>query len=203
MRSTMMGFPLTVRHIFEHGRALYADSEVITSEAGGARHTEFMTLANRAGQLAALRRLGVEPGDWLRTGDVGRIDSHGFITISERAKDVVKPGGEWISTLELEAAILTRPAVREVAVIAAPDPRWGERPLACVVLAPSRSVTPEELREQLSGLVVKWWLPERWAFVGALPRTSVGKYDKKLLRARNAEGGLDVEVSDEPPTADR
>jgi fatty-acyl-CoA synthase len=135
---------------------------------------------------------------WLRTGDVGRVDTHGFITISDRAKDVVKSGGEWISTLELEAAILTHPAVREAAVIAAPDPRWGERPLACVVLVPGRSVTPEELRTHLSGQgVVKWWLPERWAFVDAVPRTSVGKYDKKLLRARNAEGGLDVVVSDQ------
>jgi len=141
---------------------------------------------------------------WLRTGDVGRMDRHGFITISDRAKDVVKSGGEWISTLELEAAILTHPAVREVVVIAAPDPRWGERPLACVVLAPGRSVTPEELREHLSGQeVVKWWLPERWAFVDAVPRTCVGKYDKKLLRARIAEGDLDVVVSDQTPTANR
>jgi len=141
---------------------------------------------------------------WLRTGDVGRIDHHGYITISDRAKDVVKSGGEWISTLELEAAILTHPAVREAAVIAAPDPRWGERPLACVALAPDRSVTPEELRAHLSGEgVVKWWLPERWAFVDAVPRTSVGKYDKKLLRARNAEGDLDVVVSDQTPTANR
>ncbi len=138
---------------------------------------------------------------WLRTGDVGRIDHHGFITISDRAKDVVKSGGEWISTLELEAAILTHPAVREVAVIAAPDPRWGERPLACVVLAPGESVTPEELRAHLSGLVVKWWVPEQWAFVDAVPRTSVGKYDKKLLRAREAEGALDVVFSDQAPTA--
>jgi fatty-acyl-CoA synthase len=138
---------------------------------------------------------------WFRTGDVGRIDDRGFITISDRAKDVVKSGGEWISTLELEAAILTHPAVREAAVIAAPDPRWGERPLACVVLAPGQSVTPEELRGHLSGLVVKWWVPEQWVFVDEVPRTSVGKYDKKLLRARNAEGGLKVEFTDRPPAA--
>ena len=98
---------------------------------------------------------------WLRTGDVGRIDAHGFITISDRAKDVVKSGGEWISTLELESAILTHPAVREAAVIAVPDERWGERPMACVVLCPGQSVTPEELREHLASVgVVKWWLPE-------------------------------------------
>ena len=87
---------------------------------------------------------------WLRTGDVGRIDAHGYITISDRAKDVVKSGGEWISTLELESAILTHPAVREAAVIAVPDERWGERPMACVVLVPGQSVTPEELRAHLS-----------------------------------------------------
>jgi len=128
---------------------------------------------------------------WLRTGDVGRIDPRGFITISDRAKDVVKSGGEWISTLELEAAILTHPAVREAAVIAVPDERWGERPMACLVLVPGQSVTPEELRTYLSAQgVVKWWLPDYWAFVDEVPRTSVGKYDKKLLRARNAEGSL-------------
>ena len=138
---------------------------------------------------------------WLRTGDVGRIDAKGYITISDRAKDVVKSGGEWISTLELEAAILTHPAVHEVAVIAAPDARWGERPLACVVRIPGQSVTAEELRAHLSARVVKWWLPEQWAFVDEVPRTSVGKHDKKLLRARYAEGDLKVVVSDEPPTA--
>ena len=138
---------------------------------------------------------------WLRTGDVGRIDVKGYITISDRAKDVVKSGGEWISTLELEAAILTHPAVHEAAVIAAPDERWGERPLACVVRVPGQSVSPEELRAHLSVRVVKWWLPEQWVFLDEVPRTSVGKHDKKLLRARHAEGGLSVEVSDEPPTA--
>jgi fatty-acyl-CoA synthase len=136
---------------------------------------------------------------WLRTGDVGRIDAHGFITISDRAKDVVKSGGEWISTLELESAILTHPSVREAAVIAAPDERWGERPLACVVPAPGQSVDLEELRAHVSGLVVKWWLPERWAVVDEVPRTSVGKHDKKLLRERYAEGSLSVVTSDEPP----
>jgi len=136
---------------------------------------------------------------WLRTGDVGRIDAQGYITISDRAKDVVKSGGEWISTLELESAILTHPAVREAAVIAAPDERWGERPLACVVLVPGQTVTPEELRAHLADRVVKWWMPEQWAFVDEVPRTSVGKHDKKLLRARNAERSLHVETTDEPP----
>jgi fatty-acyl-CoA synthase len=132
---------------------------------------------------------------WLRTGDVGRIDAKGYITISDRSKDVIRSGGEWISTLELESALLTHPAVREAAVVATPDERWGERPLACVVCPPGQSVSPDDLRAHLSDRVVKWWLPEQWAFVDDLPRTSVGKYDKKLLRARNAQGSLDVVVS--------
>jgi len=135
---------------------------------------------------------------WLRTGDVGRIDSHGYITISDRAKDVVKSGGEWISTLELESAILAHPAVREVAVIAAPDERWGERPLACVTCVPGQSVTPEELRAHLAGRVVKWWVPGQWVFVDEVPRTTVGKHDKKLLRERNAQGRLPVVSTGEP-----
>jgi acyl-CoA synthetase (AMP-forming)/AMP-acid ligase II len=135
---------------------------------------------------------------WLRTGDVGRIDPHGYITISDRAKDVVKSGGEWISTLELESAILTHPAVREVAVIAAPDERWGERPLACITLMPGQSVSPEELRAHLADRVVKWWVPDQWVFVDEVPRTTVGKHDKKLLRERNAEGSLPVVTTGEP-----
>jgi acyl-CoA synthetase (AMP-forming)/AMP-acid ligase II len=133
---------------------------------------------------------------WLRTGDVGHLDAHGFVTISDRAKDVVKSGGEWISTLELESALLTHPGVREAAVIAAPDPRWGERPLACIARAPGQPpVTPEELRDHLASQVVRWWLPDQWAFVDDVPRTSVGKHDKKLLRARHAEGRLSVVAS--------
>ncbi len=129
---------------------------------------------------------------WLRTGDVGTIDRQGYIRISDRAKDVVKSGGEWISSLELEAALMTHPDVREVAVIAAPDQRWGERPLACVVLREGSTVSPEELRNFITGKVAKWWLPDLWTFIENVPRTSVGKFDKKLLRTRLAEGALDV-----------
>jgi fatty-acyl-CoA synthase len=133
---------------------------------------------------------------WLRTGDVGSIDAHGFITIRDRAKDVIKSGGEWIASLDLEAAMVAHPAVREAAVIAASDDRWGERPLACVVLEDSARVTADELRAFLGGRVAKWWIPERWTFVDEIPRTSVGKYDKKALRASNAEGDLDVILSE-------
>ena len=129
---------------------------------------------------------------WLRTGDVGSIDGHGYITIKDRVKDVIKSGGEWIPSLDLEAALLAHPAVREVAVIAASDDRWGERPLACVVLEDGARVSVDELRAFLEGRVAKWWVPERWTFVDEIPRTGVGKYDKKVLRVAHAEGDLDV-----------
>ena len=135
---------------------------------------------------------------WFRTGDVGSIDAAGYVTISDRAKDIIKSGGEWISSLELEAALVSHPAVREAAVIATPDERWGERPLACIVSAPDSAINAEELRAYLAGRVVKWWLPESWAFIDEVPRTSVGKYDKKLLRDRQTEGGLKVVVSGVP-----
>lgn len=123
---------------------------------------------------------------WLRTGDVGRIDSQGFISLTDRAKDVIKSGGEWISSVQLERSIMEHPGVREAAVIAVPDPRWQERPLA-VVVCDAELVHPRELRSFLSDKVSRWWLPEWWAFVEALPRTSVGKFDKRLLRAHYAE----------------
>lgn len=129
---------------------------------------------------------------WLCTGDVGTIDSKGFIQITDRAKDVIKSGGEWISSVDLESHIMAHPDVLEAAVIGVPDERWDERPLACVVLKQGSTVTPEELKSFLAGHVAKWWLPERWAFVSAVPKTSVGKFDKKVLRREMAEGTLDI-----------
>jgi fatty-acyl-CoA synthase len=129
---------------------------------------------------------------WLRTGDVGRIDPRGFITLTDRAKDVIKSGGEWISSVELEHHIMEHPAVLEAAVVAVPDERWQERPLAAVVVKKDADVTPQELRHHLSDRVVRWWLPERWTFVDEVPRTSVGKFDKKLIRSRYAEDAFDV-----------
>lgn len=131
-------------------------------------------------------------GGWLRTGDVGTIDARGYLRITDRAKDVVKSGGEWISSLDLESALTQHPDVKEVAVIASPDQRWGERPLACVVLREGSGATPEELRNFLSGKVAKWWLPDLWTFIENVPRTGVGKYDKKLLRDQLSRGGLHV-----------
>jgi fatty-acyl-CoA synthase len=129
---------------------------------------------------------------WLRTGDIGAVDPHGFVRITDRAKDVIKSGGEWISSVALENAIMAHPEVAEAAVIGVPDDRWGERPLACIVRKPGAAVDATALREYLVDTVANWWLPERWAFIDAVPRTSVGKFDKKLLRQRYASGTLDV-----------
>ncbi|MFN6550039.1 fatty acid--CoA ligase [Mycolicibacterium septicum] len=129
---------------------------------------------------------------WLRTGDVGSIDQQGYVTLTDRAKDVIKSGGEWISSVELENHLIAHPAVLEAAVVGVPDERWQERPLAVVVLEEGASAAPAELREFLADKVVRWWLPERWAFIEQVPRTSVGKYDKKTIRARHADGVYEV-----------
>jgi fatty-acyl-CoA synthase len=131
-------------------------------------------------------------GGWLRTGDVGRIDPLSYVTLTDRAKDVIKSGGEWISSVDLENHLIAHPAVLEAAVVGVPDERWQERPLAAVVLNDGAEATPAELREFLADKVVRWWLPERWTFVDEVPRTSVGKYDKKTIRARHADGVYEV-----------
>jgi fatty-acyl-CoA synthase len=127
---------------------------------------------------------------WLRTGDVGTVDETGFVQISDRAKDVIKSGGEWISSVDLEGQLMAHPDVAEAAVIGVPDERWDERPLACVVLKPGSEATVDDLRAFLSTRVAKWWLPERWAVIAEIPKTSVGKFDKKVLRARHKEGAI-------------
>jgi fatty-acyl-CoA synthase len=127
---------------------------------------------------------------WLRTGDIASIDEQGYIRISDRAKDVIKSGGEWISSVELENAIMAHPAVLEAAVIARPDEKWGERPLACVVPAEGAEITLEDVREHLGGRVAKWWLPEELVVIEEVPKTSVGKFDKKVLRGRLEAGEL-------------
>jgi fatty-acyl-CoA synthase len=129
---------------------------------------------------------------WLKTGDVGTIDPMGYITISDRSKDVIKSGGEWISSVELEGEIMAHPAVLEACVVGVPDDKWQERPLACVVLQPGADASPAELRDFVADRVVKWWVPERWAVIDAVPKTSVGKFDKKVLRKQYADGELSV-----------
>jgi fatty-acyl-CoA synthase len=130
---------------------------------------------------------------WLRTGDIGTVDDRGFFQITDRAKDVIKSGGEWISSVELENHLMGHPAVAEAAVIGIPDDRWDERPLAFVVVRDGSEVTAPELAEFLAAKVAKWQVPENWTFVEEIPKTTVGKFDKKPLRARFRDDDLKVE----------
>ncbi len=130
---------------------------------------------------------------WLRTGDVGLIDAKGYVQLTDRTKDVIKSGGEWISSVDLEDALLKSPNVAEVAVIAIADPRWQERPLAiAVVVTEDEPQIIDQLRRFLSDKVAKFWIPEYWCFVSEIPKTSVGKMDKKVLRQMLAEGQLKI-----------
>jgi fatty-acyl-CoA synthase len=131
---------------------------------------------------------------WLRTGDIASIDDHAFIQITDRSKDVIKSGGEWISSVELENEVMAHPDVIEAAVIAKPDEKWAERPLCCVVVREGAQVTAEDLLEHLRGRVAKWWLPDEFAFVAEVPKTSVGKFDKKVLRSHLHDGTLEGRV---------
>jgi fatty-acyl-CoA synthase len=121
---------------------------------------------------------------WLKTGDVATVDSEGYIRLVDRTKDVIKSGGEWISSVELENEIMAHPAVAEAAVIGVPHPKWQERPLACVVLREGASLTKDDLLAFLEPRVAKWWLPDDVQFIDAVPKTSVGKFSKKDLRAK-------------------
>jgi fatty-acyl-CoA synthase len=123
---------------------------------------------------------------WFKTGDIVSIHPRGYIQIKDRSKDVIKSGGEWISSVELENALMAHPAVAEAAVIAIPDPKWDERPLAAVVLKQGVAATADELREFLAPNFAKWWLPERIEFVDEIPKTSVGKFKKMALREQFA-----------------
>jgi len=123
---------------------------------------------------------------WFRTGDVARIDPDGSVEIVDREKDLVKSGGEWISSAELERAIVEHPQVREVVVIGVPDEEWGERPAALIVPERGAAPAPAELAAWLGGRVARWWIPSVWETVEELPKTGVGKYDKRALRARYA-----------------
>jgi fatty-acyl-CoA synthase len=131
---------------------------------------------------------------WLKTGDVATIDAEGYMRIVDRTKDVIKSGGEWVSSVELENELMAHPKVAEAAVIGVRHPKWQERPLACVVVKDGESVTKEELIEFLAPRVAKWWLPDDVVFIDEVPKTSVGKFSKKDLRARFEDYAL--------PTAD-
>ncbi|HKC19405.1 MAG TPA: fatty acid--CoA ligase, partial [Candidatus Dormibacteraeota bacterium] len=122
---------------------------------------------------------------WLRTGDIATIDPLGYIQITDRAKDVIKSGGEWISSVELENAIMAHPKIMEAAVIGLAHTKWDERPVAYAVPKPEfkGQVTQEEVIDFLRDKVAKWWLPDEIRFIDEVPKTSVGKFDKKVLRA--------------------
>lgn len=124
------------------------------------------------------------PDGWFRTGDVATVDPEGYVQITDRTKDLIKSGGEWISSIDVEVMIMSHPKVLEAAVIAVPHPRWVERPLACVVPKPGVTLTREEILDYLRPRLAKWALPDDVVFIEALPKTSVGKFDKKVLRER-------------------
>jgi acyl-CoA synthetase (AMP-forming)/AMP-acid ligase II len=132
---------------------------------------------------------------WLRTGDVATIDAHGYLRLVDRSKDVIKSGGEWISSVALENELMAHPAVAEAAVVAIAHPKWQERPLACVVTRDGAAVDADELLAFLDGRVARWWLPDAIVFVDEIPKTSVGKFSKKELRERFA--GFQLSQADE------
>ena len=120
------------------------------------------------------------------------IDRHGYIRLVDRTKDLVKSGGEWISSVELENEIMAHPQVKEAAVIGIPDEKWGERPLACVVREDGAELGADDIRAFLHGRVAKWWIPDAVAFIDEVPKTSVGKFSKRELRRRYADGELTI-----------
>jgi acyl-CoA synthetase (AMP-forming)/AMP-acid ligase II len=128
---------------------------------------------------------------WLRTGDVGTITPEGYLNLTDREKDVIKSGGEWISSVDLENHLMAHPAVAEAVVVGVPDERWQERPLAAIVWR-GEPVPFEQLRDFLADRIAKWQLPERWTTIGAVPKTSVGKFDKKEVRHVYGDGGYEV-----------
>jgi len=133
------------------------------------------------------RSAGTFRNGWLHTGDVATVDEHGYIQITDRTKDLIKTGGEWISSVDLETKIMGHPKVLEAAVIAVPHTKWQERPVACVVTAKGETLTEQEVLDFLEPLVAKWWLPDKVIFIDEVPKTSVGKFDKKVLRAKHGD----------------
>lgn len=119
---------------------------------------------------------------WLRTGDVATCDERGYIRLVDRTKDLIKSGGEWVSSVEVENEIMSHPKVSEAAVIAVASEKWMERPMACVVLKDGESLTHEELVEYLTPRMAKWWLPSATQIIDEVPKTSTGKFSKRTLR---------------------
>jgi fatty-acyl-CoA synthase len=174
----------------KQGRALFGVSMKIVDEQGAElpRDGKASGLLLVKGPWIASQYYGGEGGQildsegWLDTGDIATIDTDGYMQITDRAKDVIKSGGEWISSIDLENAAVSHPAVAEAAVIGIPHPKWQERPLLVVVLKPGRTASKDDLLTVLQSRVAKWWLPDDVAFVEALPHTATGKLQKMKLR---------------------
>jgi fatty-acyl-CoA synthase len=185
----MVGFPLAFVEI----RARAGDADVPwDGEAMGELEVRGPWVAARYYDAPETEDRWTADG-WFRTGDIVSIHPRGFIQIKDRSKDVIKSGGEWISSVELENALMAHPAVAEAAVIAVPDDKWGERPLAAVVLSGGASATADELRDFLAPSFAKWWVPERIEFVAEIPKTSVGKFRKTALREQFAGEPAQIE----------
>ncbi|HEY2348337.1 MAG TPA: hypothetical protein VGH64_04950, partial [Puia sp.] len=131
------------------------------------------------------------PYGWLKTGDIVTIDENGFIEIKDRSKDMIKSGGEWISSVALENALMSHPAVLEAAVIGVPDKKWMERPHAYLVLKEGKKISSQELKEHLKEQFPRFWIPEVYSFIDAIPKTSVGKFLKSALRYKYKEENPD------------
>jgi fatty-acyl-CoA synthase len=165
----------------------------VDEEAGGELQVRGPTIARSYYNDASGTEKFTDDG-WLRTGDVAEIEPGAIIKLVDRTKDLIKSGGEWISSVELENAIMAHPDVVEAAVVAIPDERWSERPCACVVRRTGCDLDADKLREFLRDKVAKWWLPERVEFIAEVPKTSVGKFDKKVLRTQVADGRLGADA---------
>lgn len=188
-----------VKYLLTAGRALAGVELRIVDEAGAVLPRSADNLGEievRGPWIAGSYYKGVNSESfhdgWLRTGDIGTIDNEGYLRIVDRTKDVIKSGGEWISSVDLENEIMAFPGVYEAAVIGIADEKWVERPLACVVPKPGAEVNPKQLVDFLSDRVAKWWLPGQVAIVTEIPKTSVGKFDKKVLRKAFADGDLNL-----------
>jgi fatty-acyl-CoA synthase len=163
----------------DHGRRLPHDGK-----SAGLLHVRGPWIASGYFRDEQASQEALDGEGWFSTGDIATIDPYGYMHITDRAKDMVRSGGEWISSIELENAAVGHPGLAEAAVIAAPHPKWGERPLLVAVRRPEAEVTKPEILEFLAAKVAKWWLPDDVVFVDELPHTATGKVRKAALRER-------------------
>lgn len=177
-RQGLLSPGLEMRLVDEDGEAVPWDGKSV-----GELRVRGPTVTDSYYNRPAANREEFEDG-WLKTGDIATVDADGYLDIVDRRKDVIKSGGEWISSIELENALMALETVAEAAVVSVTHDRWGERPIACVVTRPDARVTGEDLRETLAGEFPRWWLPDAIIFVEEIPKTATGKFDKKVLRDR-------------------